>query len=173
MALDFWIEGVDGKELWELIRSKNCCGVGHYGGKTVHLDSGRPRFWEAATSGTRTKEPDYNRHVYISSDFDRYRPGDAIRISISGASDFRFGVRPAIAFYSSADAEVMAAKALLKKIPDSDCFMIQDRKKSRFLFADIPSDMPKGWYRMKVEFCARPFEQMPEQVFSNIIEVTR
>ena len=54
MALDFWLEGVDGKKLWQTIREQDCCGVGHYGGKTIHLDAGRPRFWEAATSGTKT-----------------------------------------------------------------------------------------------------------------------
>ena len=44
-AGDVYIPGVDGKMLWDLIRSKDCCGVGHYGGETIHLDSGRPRFW--------------------------------------------------------------------------------------------------------------------------------
>ncbi len=46
LALDFYIEGVNGKELWELIQEKNCCGVGHYGGKEsismlAALDSGK------------------------------------------------------------------------------------------------------------------------------------
>ncbi len=171
MGIDFWIEGIDGKELWELIRSKNCCGVGHYGGKTVHLDSGRPRFWEAATSGTRTKEPDYNRHIYISSDFDRYKSGDTMRVSISGASDFRFGIRSNIAFYDSEKAETVSAKAPLKTSDGSDCFMINSRKASRFLFITVPPELAAGRYKVKAEFCRRPFVQMPEQVFSNVIEV--
>lgn len=171
MAIDFWIEGVDGKELWELIRSKNCCGVGHYGGKTVHLDSGRPRFWEAATSGTRTKEPDYNRHIYISSDFDRYKPGDTMRISISGASDFRFGIGPELSFYELAEAETVSAKVPLKTSGGSDCFMINSRKASRFLFITVPQELAAGRYKVKAEFCRRPFAQMPEQVFSNVIEL--
>ena len=76
LALDFFIEGVNGKELWELIREKNCCGVGHYGGKEIHLDASRPRFWEAATSKVDTNESDYNRRMFLSTDFDRYRPAD-------------------------------------------------------------------------------------------------
>ncbi|RPH39938.1 MAG: DUF882 domain-containing protein, partial [Desulfobulbaceae bacterium] len=47
MALDFRIDGVNGKELWQTVRQENCCGVGHYGGQSIHLDAGRPRFWEA------------------------------------------------------------------------------------------------------------------------------
>lgn len=171
MGMDFWIDGVGGKELWDLVRSKNCCGVGHYGGKTIHLDAGRPRFWEAATSGTKTKEPDYNRHIYISSDFDRYKPGDPIRFSISGASVFRFGISPALVFYDSADPEAIRAKTTLEKIGKSKCFMINDRKTSRFLHATIPPGLVAGRHRIKAEFCSRPFQQMPEQVFSNIIEV--
>ena len=45
-AIDFYIDGVDGKGLWEMIRHEACCGVGHYGGRTIHLDAGRPRFWQ-------------------------------------------------------------------------------------------------------------------------------
>ena len=51
IALDFWLEGVNGKYIWETIRAKNCGGIGHYGDKTVHFDAGRPRFWEAANLG--------------------------------------------------------------------------------------------------------------------------
>jgi uncharacterized protein YcbK (DUF882 family) len=54
LALDFYIEGIKGKELWEIIRQKECCGVGHYGGNEIHLDAARPRFWEAATSKVNT-----------------------------------------------------------------------------------------------------------------------
>ena len=66
MAIDFAIEGVAGKELWEIIRRENCCGVGYYGGSTVHLDCGRPRFWEAATSRVGSGESQFNRRMYLS-----------------------------------------------------------------------------------------------------------
>jgi uncharacterized protein YcbK (DUF882 family) len=52
MALDFSIEGINGKEFWEVIRRENCCGVGHYGGEVLHLDAGRPRFWRPPRPGS-------------------------------------------------------------------------------------------------------------------------
>lgn len=171
MALDFWIEGVDGKQLWELIRSKNCCGVGHYGGKTVHLDSGRARFWEAATSGTRTTEPDYNRHIYVSTEFDRYSPGERMRLAVSGASDFRFGIRPVIEIYDAADSGMPVGQTTLQTKASAECIMIQTRKASRFLYADMPPVLKNGRYRAKISFCNKPFEKMPDQVLSNTIEV--
>jgi len=173
MALDFWIEGVDGKALWELVRSKNCCGVGHYGGRTIHLDSGRARFWEAATSGTRTTEPDYNRHIYVSTEFDRYTAGERMRLTVSGASDFRFGIRPVIEMYDSVDPEIPVGKTTLQTKESTECIMIKTRKASRFLYADIPSVLKNGRYRAKISFCNRPFEKMPEQVFTNSLEIVR
>lgn len=173
MALDFWIEGVDGKALWELVRSKDCCGVGHYGGKTIHLDSGRARFWEAATSGTRTTEPDYNRHIYVSTEFDRYTAGERMRLAVSGASEFRFGIRPAIEIYDSADPAIPIGRTTLQTKESTECIMIKTRKASRFIYADMPPVLKNGRYRAKISFCNKPFEKMPDQVFTNSFEIIR
>jgi uncharacterized protein YcbK (DUF882 family) len=172
MALDFWLDGIDGKELWETVRAKNCCGVGHYGGKSIHLDAGRPRFWEAATSGTKNKEPDNNRHIYLATDFDRYGLGEKIRLSLSGISTFGFGVKPTAHLYSSADSAKPIARMPIHTKNTSDCLRIGDHKASRFLHASLPPGLPAGWYTVKMEFCERPFAQMPTEVVSNEIELT-
>jgi len=172
MALDFWLEGVDGKELWETVRAKNCCGVGHYGGKSIHLDAGRPRFWEAATSGTKSTEPDNNRHIYLATDFDRYDRGETIRLSLSGISTFGFGVKPTAQLYSPADSAKPMARMPINSKNTSDCIRIEDHKTSRFLHASLPPGLPAGRYTVKMEFCERPFTQMPAEVFSNEIEMT-
>lgn len=171
MALDFSIEGVDGRLLWELIRSKDCCGVGHYGGATLHLDSGRPRFWEAATSGTRTAESERNRKIYLSSDFDRYRPGDSIRLSFSSVSDFGFGIRPFASISTDSQNPVQVATAPVAQTHAADCILIPDRKASRFISLTLPDSLPAGRYRLGLTFCQRPFEEMPEAALSNVIEV--
>ncbi len=173
MALDFWIAGVDGKELWETVREKNCCGVGHYGGKIIHLDAGRPRFWEAATSGTKTKEPDYNRHIYLSTDYDRYAPGETLRLSLSAISTFGFGVRPTAALVAVGHPEKKAARIPLRTTTPTDCLMIDDRMASRFLYAALPASFPGGRYQVQLEFCRKPFPQMPDQARSSEIEIRR
>lgn len=171
MALDFYIDGVDGKQLWEIIRAEDCCGIGHYGGASVHLDSARPRFWEASTSKVRTGDSDYNRRVYLSTDFDRYRPGDGLTLSLSSVSDFGFGVARTISFVKEADGLNAAATAGIENPGNADCLFISDREASRFLAARLPSDLPAGKYRVKVDFCRKPFEQMPDFVVSNQIEL--
>jgi uncharacterized protein YcbK (DUF882 family) len=171
MALDFWLEGVDGKKLWQTIREQDCCGVGHYGGKTIHLDAGRPRFWEAATSGTKTAAPDYNRNLYLSTEYDRYRPGGRLRLSLSGLSTFGFGIRPT-AVVESAETGEQAPLALGLPAPTgSDCILLQDRKATRFLHATLPPTLPAGRYRIGLQFCSKPFPQMPDAALSNAIEI--
>jgi uncharacterized protein YcbK (DUF882 family) len=174
MALDFYIEGVNGKELWEIIRSRNCCGVGHYGGKTIHLDSARPRFWEASTSRTRTRESEHNRKIYLSTDYDRYRAGEPVRLSFSTVSDFGFGIRPLATVVTDPKGAKTAAtaQARLGSVPEKDrCLRIDDRKTSRFIHLDLPQDLPPGRYRIKIDFCDRPFKEMPATAASNEIEV--
>jgi len=171
MALDFRIEGVDGKKLWEIVRATNCCGVGHYGGDIIHLDAGRPRFWEAGTSGTGSKEPDYNRHIYLSTDFDRYPRQAPIRLTLSGVSTFGFGVDPEAFLYGVNGSEMPVARMRIAGEGSTDCRIIADRKTARILPTVLPSGLPTGRYRIKLQFCKKPFAQMPAQVLTREIEL--
>ncbi|MGE4561139.1 MAG: YcbK family protein [Desulfobulbus sp.] len=173
MALDFWLEGVEGKKLWETIKARNCGGIGHYGGKTVHFDAGRPRFWEAATSGTRSKEPDENRHLYLSTDYDRYAPAGKVRLALSSLSSFQFGVLPIIEVFRSGNRQQRIAALPLDQTDESACLMIGTRKASRFMTATLPQGLTAGRYQLKLSFCNRPFARMPEEIFSNPIEIHR
>jgi uncharacterized protein YcbK (DUF882 family) len=173
LALDFWLEGVDGKKIWETIRARNCGGIGHYGGKTVHFDAGRPRFWEAATSGTRSPEPDNNRHLYLSTEYDRYAPAEKLRLALSNLSNFAFGVRPTVAVFRSGDQRQSVATLPLNQPNGATCLPIGERKASRFLTTTLPADLPPGRYQLQLAFCDKPFSQMPDEVLSNPIELRR
>jgi uncharacterized protein YcbK (DUF882 family) len=171
MALDFFIDGVKGKELWEMIRAAECCGVGHYGGKNVHLDSARPRFWEAATSKVTTGESDYNRRIYLSTDYDRYKTGEDVRLSLSSVSDFGFGVKRSVSFVTNAQGSEIGVTSAIRAADGVECLMVRDRKTSRFLRAAVPEGLSEGRYRVRIEFCERPFEQMPIEILSNEVEI--
>lgn len=173
MALDFSIPGVNGKELWNIIREKNCGGVGHYGGSTVHLDSARPRFWEASTSKVRTGESDFNRRIYLSTDFDRYGAGGIVLLTFTSVSDFGFGISPAVSIVPEAEGgnETPAATAPVRNERAVDCIPIPDREASHGICAILPAELPPGIYRLKVDFCRRPYDEMPLNVLSNRIEV--
>ena len=173
LALDFWIEGVDGKQLWQTIREKNCCGVGHYGGKTIHFDAGRPRFWEAATSGTRSTQPDYNRHLYLSTDFDRYRRGETVRLLLSSIATYGFGLLPTVEIVSETAPHQPTPRARLAEGGTDACHPIGDRGAARLLSVPLPPDLPPGQYRLRLTFCDKPFTQMPDQISSNLFELVQ
>ncbi len=173
MAIDFSIDGVRGKKLWEIIKSKDCCGIGNYGSDIVHLDSGKPRFWEAATSKVRTEESDNNRRIYLSTDYDRYMPGDTVRLSFSSVSEFGFGVGRAVAFVDDAGGNGTAATGEITFEDNSECAAIRDRNASHSISLPLPASLRNGRYRIRIDFCRRPFEQMPSMILSNEIEVVR
>ncbi len=172
MAIDFSIKGVAGKELWERIRKEECGGVGHYGGDMVHLDSGRPRFWEAATSKVNSGESKFNRLTYLSTQYDRYKPGENVHLTLSSVSDYPFGVRRAIAIVKEARTDQDGA--IVAQIhADDECISVSDRAGGKALYAPLPQDLPPGRYRIRVQFCRIPFPQMPTQIISNPVEVVR
>jgi uncharacterized protein YcbK (DUF882 family) len=172
MALDLRIDGVNGKDLWKTIKDKNCCGIGYYGGATVHLDSARPRFWEAATSKVRTGESDHNQRIYLFTDYDRYRVGDTVRLSFASVSDFGFGIKRTVALVNGSDGNNTVATAQIRAHDDADCILLPDRKTSHFIYFTLPANLREGSrYRIKVDFCRRPFEQMPLKTQSNEIEL--
>lgn len=173
LALDFWIDGVDGKNLWQTIREQNCCGVGHYGGKTIHFDAGRPRFWEAATSGTKTPGPDYNRHLYLSTEFDRYQHGEPVRLMLSGIATYGFGLRPTVEIVPEAEPRQPVGRVRLAATPATDCRPVPDRVTARSLAAPLSADLPPGRYRLRLGFCDKPFAEMPDEIISNPIELVR
>ena len=172
MAIDFSIKGVAGKELWETIRKEECCGVGYYGGDMVHLDSGRPRFWEAATSKVNSGESKFNRRIYLSTQYDRYKPGENVHLTLSSVSDYPFGVKRTIGIVK--EGRMDENGVIVGRIcADDECISVSDRAGGRSLYAPLPQDLPPGRYRIRVEFCRIPFPQMPAMIISNPVEVVR
>lgn len=171
MALDFSIEGVDGKQLWTLIKSKDCCGVGHYGGATIHLDSARPRYWEAATSKVRTGESEYNRRIHLSTQFDRYGGGEAIELRLVSVSDFGFGISRVAHLVMDKDGQRMVGPLHLTAPGDSACVEIPDRASAASIRTALPVGLTPGRYRVRLDFCRKPFDQMPSATVSNEIEI--
>jgi len=173
MAIDFFIEGVDGKVLWETIRKENCCGVGHYGGRVVHLDSGKPRFWEAATSKVDTQESEFNRRIYLSTLYDRYKRGERVRFLLTSISNFQFGIQKTAALVNDFEGKNRPIRLSVQTQPEEECILINHRDASRSIFSILPLETEPGRYRIKLNFCKRPFEQMPSVILSNEIEIVR
>lgn len=182
MAIDFSLPGVDGKKLWETIREKNCCGAGWYGGGVVHLDSGRPRFWVTETAKVNTGESDFNRHSYVSTEYDRYAAGDEVRLLFTSVSDFGFGLSKTVTFVRDEAGEDKAGeaeihfKAPLVAVPakdDASCFLIPERKAARFLHVKLPEKLKSGTYRVRLDVCHKTAPLMPDFRVTNPVEIVK
>lgn len=171
MAIDFSLEGVAGSTMWEKIRAQNCCGVGHYGGNTIHLDAGKPRFWQAATSKVDTDASDFNRYIYLSTEYDRYQPQDKIRLFFTSVSDFGFGIKTEYEVVGENDLEKKLAKGEFEADEKTKCLELKDRRATRFIYTTIPENLKPGRYQLKVQFCEKTAEAMPDEVVSNVIEL--
>lgn len=177
MALDFTFAGMQAKEMWELMRSKNCCGAGYYHGNVVHLDSGRPRFWTTETSKVKTDASEHNRFIYLSTEYDRYHSGEMVRLFFTSMSDFGFGVPDEVQLIREGDpAGKKNRLALRMKVSSGEvlsvkgCQRVESRNSARFLYVDLPTK-DFGEFRVQIRFCQKTAELMPDGVLSNPIEI--
>jgi len=77
LAADLKFQGVDHRALWDRLRARECCGAGYYKKSGfVHVDTGRPRFWEESTSKVKENLSKGNARVIARTDYDRY--GDLV-----------------------------------------------------------------------------------------------
>lgn len=171
MAADFSIEGVNGTKFWDMVRGMKCCGIGYYYGDVVHLDSGRPRYWKTETSKVKTDASAFNRQMYLSAEYDRYQAGDKVRLLFTSVSDFGFGVEPQIKLVDEIKTEKVLDKTILDGV--DTCKKIIKRKDARFLSMTLPTSLKPGRYRVQLDFCERPFEEMPKSSLSGPIEIVR
>jgi len=73
LAADVTFTGLDMARLWRHLRELRSGGAGYYRkGKFLHIDTGRPRFWEETTSRVSENLAAGNARVFLRTDFDRY-----------------------------------------------------------------------------------------------------
>jgi uncharacterized protein YcbK (DUF882 family) len=69
--------------LWHRVRALDCCGAGFYGRDAfMHVDVGRPRFWEKTTSRVGENLAGGNARLFARTEYDRYAPGERVVVSV-------------------------------------------------------------------------------------------
>ncbi len=69
--------------LWFGIRELDCCGAGYYAREGfLHVDVGRPRYWEPSTSRVDEDLSGGNARVFARTDYDRYVPGEMMLVRL-------------------------------------------------------------------------------------------
>jgi hypothetical protein len=55
---------------------------------------------------------------------------------------------------------------------DDPCIVVHERDAACSILSSLPDKAARGRYRIRVDFCRRPFGDMPERVVSNEVEIT-
>lgn len=169
MAADVIFPQASPREIWEYVRGLNCCGIGYYHGKAVHVDSGKPRFWTQESAIHKYDDKLKNRPIYLSVDKDIYYAGESVRLFLSGISDYPFGVRPTFQLVKEDRVLLNFNPQFYAKqgIAPEECRPIHDRRDARFIYWTIPEDYnpPAGPVTVGAQFCGSSFE-MPMAVVS-------
>jgi uncharacterized protein YcbK (DUF882 family) len=76
------------KGLWLKLRAMDCCGAGYYAKDGfLHVDVGRPRFWEPTTSRVEENLSAGNARAFARTEFDRYARDEPIRVTLHSITE--------------------------------------------------------------------------------------
>jgi uncharacterized protein YcbK (DUF882 family) len=171
MAADIDMDGVDGKTLWEYVRGLDCCGAGYYHGTGIHIDVGPSRFWDEKTTGVEKDLGGQNKLILLRTNFDYYDKGEVVYATLGRITDYPIGIKPKIRLEDRKGKEVASAELDLKGAkPENGCVILPDRTVARSLKFDLPEGTPIGEkLAVRMDFCQKPFPEMPDSTLSNSI----
>ena len=168
MAADLQPAGIDLRRLWLQLRGLQTGGVGLYQADGfIHLDTGPPRFWEAATSGVEKNLSADNARLFARTDFDRYDDlrGATIRLHavtalpISIERNAYLGDRPLPIAPATADWST-----------DGECYVINDAA-DQYTFVISGSATPfSERLPIRLRTCAPRIGATPETILSNSVQ---
>lgn len=174
-ATDIVMEGVPSKAIYDYLFKKDCCGIGYYHGKTIHIDTGPPRWWDETSSGTEKREPPLNEKIVIKTKSDFYKSGDKLGLKFSRVTDYPIGVKKAMVMIcedGKKEKKQNFEVSFLKSADDQGkgCYKLKNRKEGRTIFTVAPKLKSRDSSiscRVRAYFCDPVTEKMPEFVDSN------
>ena len=167
MAADIQVRKSLAAKIWGVVKEMGCCGIGFYGGDSVHIDTGPARYWTQATSKVRTNVSENNKSIMVRTDQDIYLPGEKIEVKLARVTAYPVSVIPT--FSISASGESFREFAFDEQ--NGTCIVVRDATERAFIWT-IPQDFPsEGKIHIQLRFCDKQFAEMPDQIQSNVIEV--
>jgi len=166
------------RNLWREIRALHAGGVGYYRtGKFLHIDTGRPRFWEETTSRVDENLAAGNARIFARTDFDRYERLDGAIVSLhsvtelplvlSARAELAGGGKPVALDLQPLGAEVERRDGCLAITRAADAY--------RFRVANPPEPSRTTARRRRahvvLSICAPRVGRTPDHIDSNPIEV--
>lgn len=175
MAADIDIQGVSSKEVWIYVRELGFGGAGYYHGQLVHVDIGPARWWDETSSGVGTGISDDNKLIGLSTDFDRYHPGQEVVLRFIRMTAFPIGVNPEWQLERQSQAEgnplVISFTPRFAVTVGPACSHLGDIGQMMNIRWRLPENLLPGRYRIRARFCDNPWPVMPDKVETDIFEI--
>ena len=153
------------KPLWMKVRAMDCCGAGYYAKEGfLHIDVGRPRFWEPATSRVEENLSAGNALVFGRTEYDRYRAGERISIAIHAVTV------PPVLLAEVVETEPTTKATLRLAAPArrlEHCVTV-DATGAK---VELDGDLPSGRRRLLFTPCNAESQTAPRLVATNAFEV--
>jgi len=147
------------------MKARQCCGVGFYHDRSLHLDTGPPRFWDETSSKVGTDISVHNKQIMVRTDQDIYLPGEKIELRLVRITDYPIGL--ASSFAVVRDGQILKEFSFDSK--SEVCLPVKDPV-ARTMKWTIPEGFrTDGKIQIRVHFCDKPFPEMPDQIESNPI----
>ncbi len=168
LAADVQPVGLDLRRLWKALRRAGVGGVGLYQADGfLHLDTGRARYWEAATSGVERNVAEDNARLFARTDFDRYATLDGAVVSLHSVTALPLRVR------RTAHLEDQTL-SLAPRDPairlDGDCWLIDQPAERYELMVTTPISPPTTRAPIRLDTCAPRTGATPAEIVTNPIE---
>lgn len=167
MAADIKVRKNLAAKIWGIVKDMGCCGIGFYGGDSVHIDTGPARYWTQATSKVRTNISEDNKSIMVRTDQDIYLPGEKVEVKLARITAYPVSVVPTFSVHGNGGAPREFAFAG----KNGACVSVRDANERAFVW-HVPDDLPpEGRIQLQLRFCDKQFATMPDQIMSNVIEV--
>lgn len=168
MAADVQPAGLDLRRLWNALRRDEAGGVGLYQADGfLHLDTGTPRFWEAATSKVEQNLAKENARLFARTDFDRYDTLEGAVISLHSVTALPIAVRQQARLGGAAVA-VVPRDARVRA--DGDCWVFAEPAERYELAVASAAVPPARRAPIVLDTCAPRLGATPAQVLTNPVE---
>ncbi len=166
LAADVAFPAKELRPLWMKIRELECCGAGYYRSNGfLHVDVGRPRFWEPATSKVDENLSAGNARIFARTEFDRYVAGEPIVVMLHAMT-----VPPVLVAKDArlVDGDRERPVRIEASVSDREgCIDVTERG-VRLRVTGAPA-VDRGHVVLKT--CTPRVEKTPETIATNAIEV--
>ncbi len=168
LAADVMPAGVPLRRMWNELRRARVGGVGLYARDGfLHLDTGRPRFWESATSGVDQNPAKENARLFARTDFDRYATLDGAVIRLHSVTALPIAVRRSARVGSTA-LPLVPWPAPVRL--DGDCWVLEEPAEAYAFVVDAEHDAPVDPTAIVLETCTPRLGATPAEVSTNPVE---